>query len=152
MEFENFLFQLAEVLQFSSLKPDTNGVCSIMIKESQVPLLFEVDEELVPSTILVSTEIISFPLEYRRDIWEAILLGNHAIEETLSIKPNEDMIYLHRRFHPLIGSNDLKNLLDSYIKTVVDWREKITHLLKNPPTPPKALSPPSSINIFPNKA
>jgi Tir chaperone protein (CesT) family len=151
-QFEDFLQQLATVLQFPSLAPDSNGACLIVMKDGNIPLLFEFDEKLVPNTILLSSPVSAIPIEKRAEIYDASLMGNQTDEEILSIKPDEDLLYLHRRFHPAIFSDDLDILLKSFLNRIKDWKDKVEAITKEPskrePFPPH----PASIQVFPYKA
>lgn len=149
--FESFLQQLAHVLQFSSLKPDQNGACLIIMKEGEIPLLFELDEQLVPNKILISSKILSFPIERRADIYETCLKINYTIEETISVKPDEDILYLHRRINPEIQAKDLEGIVFGFIDKIHQIEQQIDQFLKTPPKYPQV--PPSpSIQVFPYKA
>jgi hypothetical protein len=143
--FETFLLVLAEALQFQTLAPDAHGACLIIIKEGKIPLLFEFDDHLVPNTILLSTPLSPFPTTSRTMICEALLEGNWGEEEILSIKPDENVVYLHARFHPEIQSLDLKPQLQQFIETAKVWKGKIDTI-----HPPQSLPP--NIPVFPYKA
>jgi Tir chaperone protein (CesT) family len=151
--FETFLVELAHVLQFSTLAPDARGACLIIMKDGNIPLLFEFDEQLVPNTVLLSSPITTIPDSLRASIYEAILLGNSSIEDTLSVKPDEDMLYLHRRFHPQIQASEIEALLQNFLATAKQWQEKVKTIAAQPrredKTPPQL---PSSIQILPYKA
>lgn len=149
--FELFLEKLAKVLLFSSLGPDSNGVCLIEMKEGRIPLLFEFDDQLVPYSILVSTPLYAFPLTHRYGIYQICLMGNGEMEETLSVKPDEDLLYLHRRIHPEIDIFDLDLLLKNFLEKVKDWKDQAVTLCSQPP---EILipHPSSSIQVFPYKA
>lgn len=118
------------------------------MKESGIPLLFEFDDHLVPNTILVSTQIAPIPIDKRAAFYEASLQGNSRMEETLSIKPDEDFLYLHRRFHPDIQAEDIDLALQAFLKQVKVWKEKAEALAKNP----AQHAMPPSIKVFPYKA
>lgn len=147
--FEIFLLELAKVLQFPSLSPDAHGACLIIMKEGKIPLLFEFDEQLVPNTVLLSCALSPISIIHRIDIYEALLIGNSSQEDTLSIKPDEDMLYLHRRFHPDIQSIDLEPLLHQFLETAKEWKNRVEVISKNPPRAHP--SHPSSIQVFPYK-
>ena len=149
--FETFLQELAKVLQFSTLAPDQNGACLIVMKENKIPLLFELDEQLVPNKILVSSPVISFPIERRAEIYEECLKVNHGIEETISVKPDEDLIYLHRRISYEIQAKELEVIVHGFIKQINMMKGHVEQLLKQPPKHPKFPPPPSSIQVFPYK-
>lgn len=131
--FETFLVELAKVLEFSLLKPDERGACLILLKESKLSLLFEYDDRYVPNTILISSELFRFPIEHRKTVYAALLQGNHALEETLSVKPDDDLVYLHRRVHPLIESVDLEKVMHSFTENATFWRNKLVELTSQPP-------------------
>ena len=150
-QFETFLQELAGVFKFSSLKPDSNGACQIVMKEGQIPLLFEFDEQLVPNTILLSCPIAPLPIEHRADVYEASLVGNATLEETLSIKPDEDMLFLHRRLHPQIKAADIEKIIQSFLETVKTWKVRVLEISRQPPRSSKLPPHPSAI-IFPYKA
>lgn len=132
-EFQNFLNELAEALQFSSLKPDEWGGCMIAFKESHAALLFEFDEQLVPNTVLVSSPICTLPLENRSEIFEACLKANASNEATLSCKPDEDILYLHRRLHPEIRAQELQAALTEFLAQQVKWIQEVEKISKEPP-------------------
>lgn len=150
--FETFLLELAKVLQFSTLAPDAKGACLIIMKEGNIPLLFEFDEQLVPNTILLSCLVSTIPMERRSEVYEASLIGNQTIEECLSVKPDEDLLYLHRRFHPSIQAADLEKLLLSFLENVKRWKGKVDTLAKEPPRLDRLPPHPASIQVFPYKA
>lgn len=150
--FETFLRELAKVLHFSSLTPDSNGVCLILMKEREIPLLFELDEQLVPNKILLSTSIIDFPIERRAEIYEVCLKMNASSEATVSVKPDEDKIYLHRRFSPDIQAPELEKIVEKFLEQANKIQAHIEELLTKPPKRPKIPPPPSSTQVFPYKA
>jgi hypothetical protein len=150
--FEIFLTQLAVVMHFSSLAPDGRGACLIIMKEGNIPLLFEFDEQLVPNTVLLSSPIITIPITHRADIYEALLKANSTIEETLSVKPDEDMLYLHRRFHPDIQAHEIEQLLEPFLKNVKHWKMQVEAIASEPPHSDKFPPHPSAIKVFPFKA
>ncbi len=150
--FETFLTQLAPLLQFPSLSPDAKGACLIIMKEGNVLLLFEFDEQLVPNTVLLSSLLCSIPQERRAEVYEALLIGNQTIEETLSAKPDEDLLYLHQRFHPAIEAAALEKELSHFLEQERVWREKIAIISASPPRLERILPHPSSIQVFPYKA
>jgi len=150
--FEIFLLELAKVLQFSTLAPDARGACLIIMKDGNVPLLFEFDDQLVPNTVLLSSAVASIPIAHRADIYEASLIGNMAIEDTLSIKPDEDMLYLHCRFHPQIQAVEIEQSLKFFLSNFKEWKRKVDEIAKMPPRIDKIPSPSSFIQVFPYKA
>jgi hypothetical protein len=131
--FETFLLELAKVLKFSTLAPDSQGACMIVMSEWNASLLFEFDDQLVPNTVLLSSPIASIPIAHCNVVCEAALIGNTHIEETLSLKPDEDLLYLHRRFHPLMEASDIEKLLTMFLETLKTWREHVEVLIKQPP-------------------
>jgi len=150
--FETFLLELAKVLHFSSLAPDAHGACLIIMKDGSIPLLFEFDDQLVPNTILVSSPIAALPITHHADIYEALLKGNASIEETLSVKPDEDVLYLHRRFHPDIQSAEIEQLLHFFLQNIKEWKLRIETITSQPPLSDKLPPHPSAIKVFPFKA
>lgn len=148
--FEEFLKTLASVLDFSQLKPDENGACQIIIKDGNIPILFEWDDELVPRTVLASSLLAAFPLEYRADIYQMCLIANSTQEEILSTKPDEDLVYLHRRFHPEIQKDSLETSIQSFVASSKRAKSLIENLLKNPPQVTQR--PGAGIQIFPYRA
>ncbi|MCH9609578.1 MAG: hypothetical protein S4CHLAM45_15100 [Chlamydiales bacterium] len=123
--FKTFLKQLAIVLEFDTLKPDKHGACLIIMKGSEVPLLFEYDEKVAPHTVLVSSPICGIPPGKIEEVLELSLHGNATQEETLSCKVDEEVIYLHRRFNPTIQSAELYVLIDAFVAKVLLWKEKL---------------------------
>lgn len=150
--FENFLKELAQLLEFPSLSPDEKGACLIIMKASNTPLLFELDEQLVPNKILISSEVLTFPLERRAEIYEECLKLNSIIEETVSVKPDEDVIYLHRRLTSEIQENELKVVIDTFLEHIQMTKQRIEKLLGQPAKHQTIPPSPSSIQIFPYKA
>lgn len=150
--FEAFLQELAKVLHFSTLAPDKHGACLIVMKEGKIPLLFELDEQLVPNKILVSTPVIDFPIDRRAEIYEDCLKMNASIEGTVSVKPDEDMLYLHRRIAPEIQSPELEIILNTFLNQVSLIKTHVEELLRKPPRRPQIPPSPSSIQVFPYKA
>lgn len=151
-QFELFLQELAKVFQFSHLAPDEHGACQIIFKDGKIPLLFEFDDHLVPNTILLSSPLASIPASHHLDIYEALLIGNSSQEEVLSVKPDEDFVYLHRRFHPDIQSANLDYLLKQFIEKIHIWKSKIETVIQTPPQIRSSTSHPSAIQVFPYKA
>ncbi|MCC5831480.1 MAG: type III secretion system chaperone [Chlamydiales bacterium] len=149
--FEGFLLELAKVLHFSTLRPDQNGACLIIMKEGKIPLLFELDEQLVPNKILLSTPVIEFPIERRTEIYEDCLKMNSTSEETVSVKPDEDIIYLHRRIAPEIQASELELVVNAFLKKVRIIKAHVEELLNKLPKRPQ-IPPSPSIQIFPYKA
>lgn len=147
--FEIFLNELGKILELSSLRPDRNGACLIILKEGQISLLFEYDDELVPNTILVTATLLTFSIQYREDIYEFCLKANQTMEETLSVKPDEDALYLHKRIHPDIEKSDLDSVLKSFIENYKILKEQGEKILQNPPRSSLAKSDSS---FFPFKA
>jgi hypothetical protein len=149
--FESFLTELAHVLQFATLTPDAKGGCLIVMKEDNIPLLFEFDEQLVPNTVLLSCLVCPIPLEKRAEVYEACLIGNQSIDACLSVKPDEDLLYLHRRFHPTIQATNLEKHLLQFLDTAQLWKKKVETITKTPLPPNKLPLHPSSLHIFPYK-
>ncbi len=149
--FELFLSELAKALNFSSLAPDSQGVCLIQIKNEETPLLFEFDDQLVPNTVLLSSPVSAVPIERRAEVFESILMANLEIEDTLSVKPDEDMLFLHRRLHPQIHAREIREIIKTFLDTVRTWKEKIDDIRKLAPRPLNVLPFPPAINVFPNK-
>lgn len=148
--FPFFLTELATVLQFSTLAPDENGACLIVMREGDIPLLFEFDEQIVPNKILLSSPLLGFPLDRRAEIYEISLKLNEKIEETLSVKPDEDLLYLHRRIPPEIQAGELEMLLNSFLKQVHAIQKQVEQLLTEPPKRLQVPPPPSQ--FFPFRA
>lgn len=123
-DFEAFLSQLANALEFKSLKPDPQGACLIIMKQGWIPLLFEFDDRIVPGSILVSSPI-GPSSKNQTELLQALLKQNTSIEETVSWKEDDQQIYLHRRFSPDIPLADLKQALDSFLDQVNNWRKKL---------------------------
>ncbi|MCP5469792.1 MAG: type III secretion system chaperone [Chlamydiales bacterium] len=144
-DFRIFLKQLAKVLQFTALAPDKHGACLVIMKKNNIPLLFEFDDHLVPNTILISTPIIEVALSHEWHFYNETLKGNSLGEETLSLKPDDNLIYLHRRLSPLISAEDLQDILDVFIAKTVQWKEcfeKITQEREpDKPDEPPTLKP-----------
>lgn len=150
--FEIFLSELAKVVHLSHLKPDSHDTCFLLWKEGEIPLLFEFDDQLVPNTILLSAEIAPIPLDYQQEVFETALKENSLSEETLSVKPDEDMLFLHRRFHPFISAEEMDSLLKPFIEKVKQWRSKLKDISQKPPQFSSKPPHPSSIQVFPYKA
>ncbi len=145
--FAPFLAELAKVLEFDALKVDSQGVCNIVMNENTISLLFEFDDQLVPNTILLSSPISSIPISHRLDVYEDLLVANSQIEDTLSVKPDEDMLYLHCRLHPSIQAIDIKAHLTRFLTTANEWRTKVEEIKLKAPRLRKM---PGSIQIFPD--
>jgi hypothetical protein len=150
--FEIFLLELAKILHFPTLAPDENGACLIMMKEGEIPLLFEFDQQLVPNTILLSSPLLPIPTTHCEKIYKTILIGNSSQEQTLSVKLDEEILYLHQRFHPSIRSSELEPLLNQFLEQVRVWKEKIETIIKSPPSSDETPPHPSAIQVFPYKA
>ncbi len=146
MMFETFLLELAKVLHFPTLAPDDKGACLIIMKEGDIPLLFELDEKLVPNKILVSTPVIDFSIDRRSEIYEMCLTLNSKCEETLSVRPDEDLIYLHRRIAAEIQAAQLEIIVQGFLAQVDQIKKHVEELLKKVP---KHLTIPP--HPFPNK-
>ncbi|MCH9626638.1 MAG: hypothetical protein S4CHLAM2_02640 [Chlamydiales bacterium] len=150
--FEAFLLELAKVLEFPTLAPDQNGACLILMKEGNIPLLFELDEQLVPNKILLSSNVLAFPIERRIEIYELSLKTNDTIEETVSVKPDEDELYLHQRINPEVQAKELEVVLNTFLKQVAHLKSAVAKLLQEPVKHPTVPPSPSGINPFPYKA
>jgi hypothetical protein len=150
--FEGFLLELARVLYFPTLAPDEQGACLVIIKEGNIPLLFEFDDQLEPNTILLSSPIAAIPPRHRSDIYEALLRGNMVAEDTLSAKPDEELVFLHRRFHPNIQAKEIDFLLQIFLQTVKEWKIKVEAIASQPPKLNQIPSKPTLIKVFPFKA
>jgi len=147
--FETFLLELAKVLNFSTLAPDPQGACLIIMKDGDTSLLFEFDDQLVPNTVLLSSPIAPIPIINRIDVYEAALIGNTSIEDTLSVKPDEDVLYLHRRLHPLMQATDIEQLIRIFLETIEQWKGRIATITTQPSR--ETFTPfPSAIQVFPN--
>ena len=123
--FQRFLNQLAEVLEFKKLKPDEHGACLLVMNETQVPLLFEYDDHLVPNSILVSSPVSGIGPGKEGEVLKQCLMLNGGLEETLSKKPDDDEIYLHRRIHPDIHAKDLDPIVHQFVETVMESKRKL---------------------------
>lgn len=151
MLFEVFLQELAKAMRFNDLKADAQGACEILIKEGDISLLFEFDDQLVPNTILLSAPVSDFPSEHRAAIYAAILAGNMGLEETLSIKPDDDLCFLHIRFNPQIQAAEIEQMLKSFVLKVKEWKQKIEAISNTRPPPPKSSIPPPTFKVLPYK-
>lgn len=147
--FQKFLNELAEALQFSSLQPDEAGACLILLRENQAELLFELDEQLVPGTILLSSPLTLIPSQNRIEIYEECLKGNRLLDETLSCKPDEDILYLHRRLNPDIRSENLKHVIVDFLTQLTQWRKKVDELSKRAPKAYRFPLPPEQFQLPP---
>ena len=151
MLFETFLQELARAMNFTDLKPDGDGACLVVLKEDDIPLLFEFDDQLVPNTILLSAPIETFPSELRAVIYEALLVGNNFIEETLSVKPDEDLVYLHIRLHPASQAPEIQQTLKSFVSNIKEWRQKVETLSNKRASVQKSSIPPPTFKVLPYK-
>lgn len=136
-----FLTQLAVALEFTALSLDKQGVCLIVMKAHNIPLLFEFDDHLVPNTVLLSTPILPLPHEYE---WEAMikaLMGNHMMEETLSLKPDDNILYFHRRMSPHIKAKELKLLIDRFLEQTLKWKGALEDVNFDKPHKEASLKP-----------
>ena len=123
--FQTFLTHLAPVLEFQDLKPDQHGACLIIMKEHNVPLLFEFDESLVPNSILLSSPVAQIEVGCEEQVHGLCLKGNEQMHNTLSKRPDEDQIYLHRRLHPDIDTEQLRPIIQQFVEHVVTWKQKL---------------------------
>ena len=126
--------------------PDREGACLFHFKEHHLQLFFEYDDSLVPHTILLSCDICLVPLEVMTGILEACLIHNSRSEETLSCRPEDNLLFLHRRIHPKIKAQDLKPLLNSFIDLIKQWKEKVRQQSLAPPKQPPVTPSPSFIS------
>ncbi len=140
--FQTFLKQLATVLKFTALSADKHGACLVVLKSSNTPILFEFDDHLVPNTILLSTPIVELVEESARAFFKEVLEGNQKMEETLSLKPDERLIYLHRRISPEIEAKELTSIIDYFLKSTLHWKAVFEKLVQEAPKDNK--EPPSS--------
>lgn len=141
-DFHGFLIQLASVLKFTALAADKHGACLVVMKKNNLPILFEFDDHLVPNTVLLSTPIVEIEEASARSFYKTILEGNSKMEETLSLKPDERLVYLHRRISPEINSKELKPLIDYFLKSTLHWKDVFGKLVQEAPHDEK--EPPSS--------
>ena len=139
MNFEHFLERLAKAVGSPKLHPDEGGACIIEWKGES--LIFEFDNMLVPNTILVTSPCFLLPKENRERILEEALKCNKMIEETLSQKPDEEVLYLHRRLHPSIGQEELVAILNTFVEDLTTWRSTLDHIavIVAPSTPPSSI-------------
>ncbi len=133
--FETFLGQLAQVLDFTALRPDQHGACLIVVKSSDTPLLFELDDHIAATTILLSSPIGTYPQQ--KALAELCLKGNLSIQETLSYRTEDQNVYLHRRLNPHIQTTELKQVIDSFLKQLELWKTQLETL----PAPEKRHHP-----------
>ena len=113
------------MLEFKKLKPDEHGACLLVMNESNVPLLFEYDDHLVPNSVLVSSPVTPIGYGKEGDVLKRCLIMNAGLEETLSKKPDEEEIYLHRRIHPDIHAKDLDPIVSQFVETVVQSKKQL---------------------------
>lgn len=150
MAFSQFLLKLTEVLHFISLEPDDAGACLIKLKQGESAILFEFDDQLPPHTILLSAPLAEIPNQIIPSIYESLLIANSMLDETLSLRPDSALLYLHRRLHPDISSADLTAAVHSFATTEKQWKERITaYVQQRAPLAPKKIP---TIPIFPYKA
>ncbi len=148
--FEYFLLELAQALELKTLAPDAKEACLLIMKEGEVPLLFECDEHLVPNTILASSVVLSFPHERRKEVCMLTLKLNENAQSTASVKPDEDLFFLHLRIHPDVQSADLKGVITEFLRERKGALEQLHQLLQTPAQNEVIPPPPSS--FFPYKA
>ena len=129
--FETFLKTLASALEFTMLGPDEHGVCLIVTHKRSV--LFEEDRKIVPGTILMSTPLHALSPGHEKLLLTTILQGNSHIEETLSLKPGDETLYLHRRISSNIDSDTLKALIDTFVANAETWSTKLENTTKEHP-------------------
>lgn len=126
--FQTFLTKLAPLLEFSDLKPDQHGACLIIMKANNVPMLFEFDDSLVPNTILLSSPVAEIQPGQEAETYLTCLKGNEQMNDTLSKRPDEHHIYLHRRIHPDIQTEQMRPIIDQFVEHVVTWKQKLETL------------------------
>ena len=141
-DFQTFLKQLTVVLKFTALSADKHGACLVVMKKNNVPILFEYDGHLVPNSILLSTPIVEIAEANARAFYRKTLESNHKMEETLSLKPDERLIYLHRRVSPEIDAKELKPLIDHFLTSTLHWKEVFEELVQQAPDDKGPSSPP----------
>ncbi len=122
--FQTFLQELAQGLDYGALMPDDSGGCVVNVEDKE--LLFEFDDQLVPNTVLLSAFVCDLPRERRKEILLDCLKANSEIEETLSKKPDEEVVYLHRRLHPDIRADELREVSAAFAKQISHWQQKIS--------------------------
>lgn len=145
--FYSFLQELAEALSFPSLVPDNQGACLLHFHEKDHSILFEFDDQLVPNTILMSSPLCLLPEENRLEILESCLKGNQEMDETLSCKPDDFFLYLHRRVYPGIQAAALTPVINAFLSKITLWKEKIAAISKKPPNPHRFPLPPSTFSL-----
>lgn len=121
--FQSFLQELAQGLGYGTLLPDEYGGCVVTVDSQE--LLFEFDDKLVPNTVLLSALVSELPTEKRKEVLLECLKANSEMEETLSKKPDEEVIYLHRRLHPDIRAEELKLVSSAFANQIAHWQKKI---------------------------
>lgn len=126
--FISFLNELAQTLGFSTLTPDQKGVCQLAFEKESLELLFEFDEQLVPNTILLTAFLCPLPEKNKVQVMENCLKENANLLETLSCKPDEELVYLHLRIHPEIRSSELNPLVKNFLADATRLRQKIKQL------------------------
>ncbi|MCH9611044.1 MAG: hypothetical protein S4CHLAM81_13760 [Chlamydiales bacterium] len=148
-DFSTFLKELSSLLRFTTLSPDRHGACLVVMKSNNLPLLFEYDDHLVPSTILLSTPICEVDPDRERALLRATLTANSQMEETLSVKPDEPVVYLHKRFSPQIEGAELKKQLDLFIESSLYWQNELESVNEKPgpASQPKKRNPGSRFRV-----
>ncbi|MEZ5314769.1 MAG: type III secretion system chaperone [Chlamydiales bacterium] len=150
--FKAFLVQLSKVLDFENLQPDKNGVCLISFTKKKIQMLIEYDESLISNKVLISSAVLYFPIDQRQQVYQYCLKTNHKIEASISIKPDEDILYLHQRIAPTIHATELKLIIDSFLETIKMIENDLTKLFKTSRKDHQVSSPSSLIQPFPYKA
>ncbi len=147
--FEPFLKELAKALDFPVLKPDLQGACLIHFYDKNASLLFELDDHLVPHTVIMSCDVMPIKSGNLPEFFELCLKENYSGEETFSCSPDDLTFTLHRRLQPEIPSFQLKKVIHAFLERVPEAREQASIALKKSPSPGRFLLPPPTFEIPP---
>lgn len=139
--FETFLTELGKVVDIPGLKPDRFDACLLVMKKEGAHLLFELDEHIVPGTILLSTPIVSLE-STQLTLLKQALSANEKNDATLSVKEDEHLLYLHDRLSPQLNAEEIKPLMDKFLAYYV-YCQDILNKTPISETSPSNPQPPS---------
>ena len=125
-EFKNFLNELSRILGIGSLTPDEYGVCLLAFDKHNLEVLFEVDSEILPNTVLMTCRLGEIDQKQKISVIKEILQANSEIEEILSYQKEGNSLFIHRRLSMDIADEYMKSTVDNFIKQALKWRKKTT--------------------------
>lgn len=128
--FVDFLQTLAPLLGFKKLRPPQTEALMVLVKASQTQMNVELDQNIVPNTILFSSMIAEVPLSIEKNALPLILKKQQDPFFPLSLHPENSEIHLYTRLSPDIPKELLDEILKAYILKVIESRKFVQSVLQ----------------------